>query len=157
MCTAKTQYREFETNIPRKEISWSQSRYPHYMYCNVSVNDLFIPTIALPILLQEKYVDQFWEYINRPQTHECGNWDWGRAIPFLGIYINGIFVAVCVTFKYLWDRNDSKAHGKFVFRKNMRGVPGHQGVRHVSKANDLTRAQAAPSARCDAFVVLTLR
>jgi hypothetical protein len=27
------------------------------------------------------YVDQSWEYINRSQKHECGNWDWGRAIP----------------------------------------------------------------------------
>ncbi len=27
-----------------------------------------------------KYVTQSWEYINRSQTHECGNWDWGRAI-----------------------------------------------------------------------------
>ncbi len=26
-----------------------------------------------------------WEYINQTQTHECGNWDWGQAIPFLGI------------------------------------------------------------------------
>jgi hypothetical protein len=25
-------------------------------------------------------VTQSWEYINRSQTHECGNWDWGRAI-----------------------------------------------------------------------------
>ncbi len=25
-------------------------------------------------------------YINRLQTHECGNWDLGRAIPFLGIH-----------------------------------------------------------------------
>ncbi len=32
-----------------------------------------------------KYVDQSWEYINRSQKHECGNWDWGRAIPFQGI------------------------------------------------------------------------
>jgi hypothetical protein len=22
-----------------------------------------------------KYVDQSWEYMNRSQTHECGNWD----------------------------------------------------------------------------------
>ncbi len=28
-----------------------------------------------------KYVNRSWEYINRSQTHECGNWDWGRAIP----------------------------------------------------------------------------
>jgi len=25
-------------------------------------------------------------HINRSQTHECGNWNWGRAIPFLGIH-----------------------------------------------------------------------
>jgi hypothetical protein len=29
-----------------------------------------------------------WEYINRSQTHECGNWDCGRAIPFLGIFVS---------------------------------------------------------------------
>ncbi len=33
-----------------------------------------------------KYVDRFWKYINRSQTHECWNWDWGRALPFLGIH-----------------------------------------------------------------------
>ncbi len=34
-----------------------------------------------------KYVvDRSWEYINRSQTHECGNWGWGRAIPRKGIH-----------------------------------------------------------------------
>ncbi len=33
-----------------------------------------------------KYVDRSWEYISRSQTHECGNWGWGRAIPRKGIY-----------------------------------------------------------------------
>ncbi len=33
-----------------------------------------------------KYVDWSWEYLNRSQTHECGNWDWGRAIPRKGIH-----------------------------------------------------------------------
>ncbi len=28
-----------------------------------------------------KYVDRSWVYINRSQTHERGNWCWGRAIP----------------------------------------------------------------------------
>ncbi len=32
-----------------------------------------------------KYVNWSWENINCSQTQECGNWDWGRAIPFLGI------------------------------------------------------------------------
>ncbi len=40
-----------------------------------------------------KCVDQSWEYINRSQTHECGNWDWGRAIPEKE-YKNRIFLAV---------------------------------------------------------------
>ncbi len=31
-------------------------------------------------------VDRSWEYINRSQTNEFGNWNWGRAIPFLGIH-----------------------------------------------------------------------
>ncbi len=33
-----------------------------------------------------QYVDRSWEYINRSQTHECGNWGWGRAIPRNGIH-----------------------------------------------------------------------
>ncbi len=33
-----------------------------------------------------KYVDRSREYINCSQTHECGNWDWGRAIPRKGIH-----------------------------------------------------------------------
>ncbi len=33
-----------------------------------------------------KYVDRLWEYINRSQTHECGNWAWCRAISVLGIH-----------------------------------------------------------------------
>ncbi len=35
------------------------------------------------------YVDQSGEYMygrNRSQTQECGNWDWGRAIPRKGIH-----------------------------------------------------------------------
>ncbi len=33
-----------------------------------------------------KFVDRSWEYIKRSKTLECGNWDWGHAIPFLGIH-----------------------------------------------------------------------
>ncbi len=32
------------------------------------------------------YVDRSREYINRSQTHKCGNLDWGRVIPFLVIH-----------------------------------------------------------------------
>jgi hypothetical protein len=33
-----------------------------------------------------KYEDRSWEYINLSQAHECGNWDWGHAIPRKGIH-----------------------------------------------------------------------
>jgi hypothetical protein len=46
--TAKMKYRKFETNIPRKGIERPQSQFSH-----VSVSDLYIFTVVLPILLQE--------------------------------------------------------------------------------------------------------
>ncbi len=67
--------------FPEKEMRGHSSNF----HINVSVSDLNVPTIDLPILLQEKYVDRSWEYTNRWQTYECGNWDWGRAIPRKGI------------------------------------------------------------------------
>ena len=32
--------------------------------------------------------DPSWEYTIRSLTHECGNWDWGPDIPFLGINVS---------------------------------------------------------------------
>ncbi len=49
------------------------------------MSGLYITAIGLTICCR-KYGDRPWEYINCSQTHECGNWDWGRAIPFLGIH-----------------------------------------------------------------------
>ncbi len=47
----------------------------------------------------EKYVvDWSWEYTNRSQTHACGNWDWGRAIPRKGIHKWDFpYSACCIT------------------------------------------------------------
>jgi hypothetical protein len=47
--TARTQYRKFEANIPRKGTARPQSQFLHH----VSVSDLYIHRIGLPILLQE--------------------------------------------------------------------------------------------------------
>ncbi len=47
-------------------------------YTDKSVRDLYISRIRLPILLQEN----MWTdpgNINRSQTHECGNWEWGNT------------------------------------------------------------------------------
>jgi hypothetical protein len=41
--TAKTKYRNFETNVPRIGISGPQSQFPHLC----AVSDLYIPMIGL--------------------------------------------------------------------------------------------------------------
>ncbi len=65
--TAKIQYRKFETNIPRKGIA-----RPVTVFTFMCLWAIYIfPTIDLPILLQRKYVDRSWEYINRSDT-----WMW---------------------------------------------------------------------------------
>jgi hypothetical protein len=51
--------------FPEKEL---RGHSPN-LHIHVSVTDLYISTIDLPILLQEN----MWKYINRLQTHECGN------------------------------------------------------------------------------------
>ncbi len=71
-----------------------QSPFPHSCVC-----ERFIYS-------QDRYTyfpaaeqaDGSWEYLNRPQTHNCWNWDTGRAIPFLVIFISNLrycVFAVC--------------------------------------------------------------
>ncbi len=79
--TAKNQYppppHKIETNIPRKGLARPKSQFPH---SRVSLSEISHDRSAY-IFSYRKYVDWFWEYINRSQTHECGNWDLGCAIP----------------------------------------------------------------------------
>jgi hypothetical protein len=52
-------------------------------HIHVSVSDLCIPRTGLPNLMQSnKQTDN----INRSQIHECGNWEQGRPVSFLGIH-----------------------------------------------------------------------
>ncbi len=48
--------------------------------------------------------DPSWKYIIRSQTHECGNWDWGPDIPFLGIFVSNFrhFVFAVIAYFTLW-------------------------------------------------------
>ncbi len=55
-------------------------------HIHASVCDLYIPTIGLPFLLEEICRPLLEDYINHSQTHECGNWGWGRAIPGKGLH-----------------------------------------------------------------------
>jgi hypothetical protein len=44
-------------------------------HIQVSVSDLYIPRGLVHIFPAAESAYQSWEYINRSQTHECGNWD----------------------------------------------------------------------------------
>jgi hypothetical protein len=84
--TAKTQYRKYETNIPRKGIvSVPISTFMYLWAIYVYSHNRSAYSAA------GKYADRSWEYINRSQTHECGNWDWTPAQFLFREHINGIF------------------------------------------------------------------
>jgi hypothetical protein len=80
--------------IPFLGIVRPQFQFPHSCVC-----DRFICSQdrSTYFLLQNRQITC--ENINRSQTHECGNWDCGHAIPFLGIFISKNFrywfFAVC--------------------------------------------------------------
>ncbi len=56
--------------------------------------------------------DPSWEYIIRTQTHECGNWDWGPDIPFLGIFVSNFrhFVFAVCSYVTSLGKKYSKSH-----------------------------------------------
>ncbi len=62
--------RKSHIGIPFLGIAWPQSQFPYSCVC-----ERFIYS-------QDRSI-----YINRSQTHEGGNWDCGRAILLLGIFI----------------------------------------------------------------------
>ncbi len=68
--------------FPEKEMREPQSQF----HIKVSLSGLDILRIGLSILLQKNmWVLGIYKSLMK-QTHECGNWDWGRAFPFLGIH-----------------------------------------------------------------------
>ncbi len=79
---AKNQCRKLQTNIPRKGIAGPQSQFPHSYVCERFIYSHHRSAYSAA----GKYADRSWEYINQSQTHECGNWDWDRALPRKGIH-----------------------------------------------------------------------
>ncbi len=79
--TAKTQYRKIETNILRKEIARLHSCFCErfiflWSVCLFCCRQVGGPNVGIYRSLTNKWM---W------------NWDWGRAIPFLGIRNSNFF------------------------------------------------------------------
>jgi hypothetical protein len=76
----------------------------------------------------DRSTDRPWEYINPSQAHECGNWDCGRAIPFL-------FVSNCRYWFFAVSNTNKKWPGQVVHDDELeeRGVDEEHagGVPHV--------------------------
>jgi hypothetical protein len=105
--TAKTQYRKFETDIPRKGIAQPRCSVLIFTFMFLLAIYILPQTVCLfgcrkiggPIMGIYKY------------KHECGNWDCGRAIPCLGIHKWGfccseiarkVIKAFLKTDRFLW-------------------------------------------------------
>ncbi len=79
-----------------------------YFHIHVSVNDLIKYSHDQSVYSAGgKYVDRSWEYINRPQTLDCGNRDRGRPIPFLGIHKREFH---CSAFRSGWFMYETVAY-----------------------------------------------
>ncbi len=99
--------------IPKFRSQYSQKR-------NIGVSDpistclwaIYIFPWLICLFCCRKYVDWSWEYMNRSQTHECGNWGLGRAIHKKGIHK---WDSRCsVRMSILGNNNSIKAHSTYV-------------------------------------------
>jgi hypothetical protein len=68
---------------------WELNGLSPNFHIHVSVSYLYIPRIGPHISCNR--IGRLIVGIYHSQTHECGNWECGRAIPFLGIFVFGIF------------------------------------------------------------------
>ncbi len=76
--TAKILYPEIGKKIfPERKL---RGLNPNF-YIHISVSNLYIPAIGLPIWLQKnRWIDPGNIHINRSQMYEYGNWEQGRAV-----------------------------------------------------------------------------
>jgi hypothetical protein len=85
---------------------------PNFYIC-VSVSDLYIPRIGPPtcFLQQNSQIDRGNTVFNRSQTHACGNWDCGRTIPFLGIFVSNFqLLVLCSAGQHWYHLNRHHSH-----------------------------------------------
>ncbi len=78
-------------NIHREGTARSQSQLLHSCFCERFIYSRHRSAYSAA----GKLVDRSWEYIDGSQTHECGNWDWGRANSFFWENMNRNIFAEC--------------------------------------------------------------
>ncbi len=89
MCFLYTLQRQYTENLKQIFPKIKLSGFSPHSYIH-----LYIPTVGLPILLQENMCTEWSEYINPSQKHECGNWDCGRAVSFLRVHTSDFLCSV---------------------------------------------------------------
>ncbi len=78
--------------IPTNETARHRSQFPHSWICE----RLYIPKIGPPppIFCSEIGGPIVGIYINRSQIYECGNWEQGRSVSFLAIFVSNFRYSV---------------------------------------------------------------
>jgi hypothetical protein len=96
LCACSTA-KNFDLCILIKGTARPQSQFPQSCVCGRFIysheRSTYFPAA--------EYVHRSWEYINRTQKHECKKWDYGRAVPFLGIYVSNFRYSIFAFFS-LW-------------------------------------------------------
>ncbi len=77
--------RQFRLYIPFLGIARPQPQFPHSCVCE---RFIYSQNRSTYFLQQKRQTHRGNICIIRSQTHECGNWDWGPDIPFLGIFVS---------------------------------------------------------------------
>ncbi len=89
-------------------------------HIHAPVSDL-VPRLVC-LVCWRKNVDRSWEYINRSQAHECGNWGWGRAIPRKGIHKWDFRCSVLVFYTFVnnhWQRHLTGNRSPYTEKKSL--------------------------------------
>ncbi len=76
-----------------------------------------------------KYLERSWEYINRPKTHECGNWDRGPHIPKKGIHNLDVY---CIEY-LIFNRPEMSIFDAFWLFANTVGAKSYKYLKRSSQ------------------------
>jgi hypothetical protein len=83
-----TLQRKSDLCFPRNETARPRSQFPH-----ACIRERFIYSLDRSTY-SAKQAGRSWEYMYKSLTHEWRNWEWGRAVSFLGIFVSNFLYSV---------------------------------------------------------------